>query len=42
MAQDYKLMYAEEIPTAQLVQRVAAVMQVTTQYSRRRLLAHSR
>lgn len=28
MAQDYQLMYEEPIPTAQLVQRVAVVMQV--------------
>lgn len=31
MAQDYQLMYEEPIPTAQLVQRVAAVMQEYTQ-----------
>jgi len=31
MAQDYQLMYSEPIPTAQLVQRVAAVMQEYTQ-----------
>ena len=29
MAQDYRLMYEEDIPTAQLVQRVATVMQVS-------------
>merc|ERR1719270_577832 len=31
MAQDYQLMYEEQIPTAQLVQRVATVMQEYTQ-----------
>ncbi len=31
MAQDYQLMYEEPIPTAQLVQRVAVVMQEYTQ-----------
>lgn len=31
MAQDYQLMYGEPIPTAQLVQRVAMVMQEYTQ-----------
>lgn len=31
MAQDYYLMYSESIPTAQLVQRVAMVMQEYTQ-----------
>ena len=29
--QDYQLMYEEQIPTAQLVQRVATVMQEYTQ-----------
>jgi 20S proteasome alpha/beta subunit len=31
MAQQYRLVYGEEIPTAQLVQRLAAVMQEYTQ-----------
>ena len=31
LAQQYKLTYQEEIPTAQLVQRVANVMQEYTQ-----------
>ncbi len=31
MAADYQLMYAESIPTAQLVQRLAVVMQEYTQ-----------
>lgn len=31
MAQQYQLMYGEPIPTAQLVQRIAMVMQEYTQ-----------